>query len=164
MNLKEKFENYTQPVDESGWESIANDPALVRYNRGRLVRRICGYGIPALVVTAVGAGVKVPASAAKQGMVTHAQGIGHASRHCRARDGEHPQQQGRWRLHPSSRPRPASGNRSRQRCFEPDSGNVSCCCNDSRPQECRHPEEQFSRHHATRHTRDRDGSRRGQER
>ena len=30
MNLKEKFENYTQPVDEYGWESIANDPALVR--------------------------------------------------------------------------------------------------------------------------------------
>ena len=53
MNLKEKFENYTLPVDESGWESIANDPALVRYNRGRLIRRICGYGIPALVVTAV---------------------------------------------------------------------------------------------------------------
>ena len=25
MNLKEKFENYTQPVDESGWESIAKD-------------------------------------------------------------------------------------------------------------------------------------------
>lgn len=53
MNLKEKFENYTQPVDESGWESIAKDPALVRYNRGRLIRRICGYGIAGLAVTAV---------------------------------------------------------------------------------------------------------------
>ena len=53
MNLKEKFENYTQPVDESGWESIAKDPAVVRYNRGRLIRRICGYGIAGLAVTAV---------------------------------------------------------------------------------------------------------------
>ena len=53
MNLKEKFENYTQSVDDSGWESIANDPVLVRYNRRRRIRRICGYGISALVVTAV---------------------------------------------------------------------------------------------------------------
>ncbi|MBO7648033.1 MAG: gliding motility-associated C-terminal domain-containing protein [Bacteroidales bacterium] len=52
MKLQEKFENYTRPVDEAGWEAISSDPALVRYNRGRLLRRVCAYGIPALVVTA----------------------------------------------------------------------------------------------------------------
>ena len=52
MKLKDLFEKYTQPVDESGWETISQDPALVRYNRGRRIRRICGYGIPAVVVTA----------------------------------------------------------------------------------------------------------------
>ena len=52
MKLQEKFKNYTRPVDEAGWEAISSDPTLVRYNRGRLVRRVCAYGIPALVVTA----------------------------------------------------------------------------------------------------------------
>lgn len=52
MKLKDQFEKYTQPVDESGWEAISQDPALVKYNRGRALRRICGYSIPAAVVTA----------------------------------------------------------------------------------------------------------------
>ncbi len=52
MKLQEKLKNYTHPVDEAGWEAISSDPALVRYNRGRLVRRVCAYGIPALVATA----------------------------------------------------------------------------------------------------------------
>lgn len=52
MKLQEKIKNYTRPVDEDGWEAISSDPTLVRYNRGRLVRRVCAYGIPALVVTA----------------------------------------------------------------------------------------------------------------
>ena len=51
MKLQEKIKNYTRPVDEDGWEAISSDPTLVRYNRGRLVRRVCAYGIPALVVT-----------------------------------------------------------------------------------------------------------------
>jgi len=50
MNLKEKFENYTQPVDEASWESIVQDPALVKYNRGQRIRRICKFGIPTVVV------------------------------------------------------------------------------------------------------------------
>ncbi len=50
MKLKDIFQNYESPVDEAGWEAIANRPEVVKYNRGRLIRRVCWYAIPAVVV------------------------------------------------------------------------------------------------------------------
>ena len=53
MNLKDIFKEYKSPVDEAGWESIAKDPEVVKYNRRHLARRIVGYSAAALTTVAV---------------------------------------------------------------------------------------------------------------
>ena len=57
-SLKELFDQYSVPVDESGWEAIAHNAAVRKYNRGRKIRRAAFYGaaataVVALVVTAI---------------------------------------------------------------------------------------------------------------
>lgn len=54
MKLKDIYKDYAIPVDELEWEKIANDASVKKYNRIRLLRRICLYGIiPAVVVGVV---------------------------------------------------------------------------------------------------------------
>lgn len=52
-SLKELFEQYSVPVDESGWAAIANDAAVRKHNRSRKVRRAAFYGAAALATVAV---------------------------------------------------------------------------------------------------------------
>lgn len=51
--LGQDLEKFEAPVDEKGWETIANDPAVVRYRRARLLRSAAIYGSAALLVAAV---------------------------------------------------------------------------------------------------------------
>ncbi|MBR4918908.1 MAG: gliding motility-associated C-terminal domain-containing protein [Bacteroidales bacterium] len=51
--LKEQFENYEVPVDEAGWESIIQDKSVVKYNRGRMIRRGAMYGAATLAVASI---------------------------------------------------------------------------------------------------------------
>lgn len=51
--LKEQFENYQVPVDEAGWESIIQDKSVVKYNRGRKIRRGALYGAATLTVASI---------------------------------------------------------------------------------------------------------------
>ena len=53
MNLKDIFKEYKSPVDEAGWESIAKDPEVVKYNRRHSLGRIIGYSAAALTTVAV---------------------------------------------------------------------------------------------------------------
>lgn len=52
-SLKDLFENYSVPVDETGWNAIANNEAVKRYNRGRKLRRTAFYGAAATAVVAI---------------------------------------------------------------------------------------------------------------
>ena len=51
--LKEQFENYQVPVDEAGWESIIQDKSVVKYNRGRKIRRAALYGAATLATVGI---------------------------------------------------------------------------------------------------------------
>lgn len=51
--LKEQFQNYEVPVDEAGWESIIQDASVVKYNRGRKIRRGALYGAATLAVAGI---------------------------------------------------------------------------------------------------------------
>lgn len=51
--LKEQFENYEVPVDEAGWESIIQDKSVVKYNRGRKIRRGALYGAATLATVGI---------------------------------------------------------------------------------------------------------------
>ena len=51
--LKEQFENYQVPVDEAGWKSIIQDKSVVKYNRGRKIRRGALYGAATLTVASI---------------------------------------------------------------------------------------------------------------
>ena len=51
--LKEQFQNYEVPVDEAGWESIIQDTSIVKYNRGRKIRRAVLYGAASLAVAGI---------------------------------------------------------------------------------------------------------------
>lgn len=51
--LKEQFENYQVPVDEAGWEYIIQDKSVVKYNRGRKIRRGALYGAATLTVASI---------------------------------------------------------------------------------------------------------------
>ena len=51
-DLKTQFEQYQSPTDEAGWKSLAQDPTVVKYNKGRLVRRIAGYSLGGLTTVA----------------------------------------------------------------------------------------------------------------
>lgn len=50
--LREQFEQYRIPVDERGWEKIANDPSVRKYNRARAARRAVLYSTATLVAAA----------------------------------------------------------------------------------------------------------------
>ena len=52
-SLKELFEQYSVPVDESGWAAIANDAAVRKHNRSQKVKRAAFYGAAALATVAV---------------------------------------------------------------------------------------------------------------
>ena len=51
-DLKTQFEQYQSPMDEAGWETISQDPTVMKYNKGRLVRRIAGYTLGGLTTIA----------------------------------------------------------------------------------------------------------------
>ena len=51
-SLKDLFENYSVPVDETGWSSIANNEIVKRYNRGRFLRKTVPYFAGTLVAAA----------------------------------------------------------------------------------------------------------------
>lgn len=51
-SLKDLFENYSVPVDETGWSSIANNESVKRYNRGRFLRKTVPYFAGTLVAAA----------------------------------------------------------------------------------------------------------------
>ena len=51
-DLKTQFEQHQSPTDEAGWESVSQDPRVVRYNKGRLVRRIASYSLGGLTTVA----------------------------------------------------------------------------------------------------------------
>lgn len=51
-DLKTQFEQYQSPTDEAGWEAVSQDSKVVRYNKGRLVRRIAGYTLGGLTTAA----------------------------------------------------------------------------------------------------------------
>jgi gliding motility-associated-like protein len=51
-DLKTQFEQYQSPTDEAGWEAVSRDPKVVRYNKGRFVRRIVGYSLGGLTTVA----------------------------------------------------------------------------------------------------------------
>lgn len=51
-DLKTQFEQYQSPTDEAGWEAVSQNPKVVRYNKGRLARRIAGYSLGGLTTVA----------------------------------------------------------------------------------------------------------------
>ena len=51
--LKEQFQNYEVPVDEAGWESIIQDASVVKYNRGRKIRRAALYGTATIATVGI---------------------------------------------------------------------------------------------------------------
>ena len=51
-DLKTQFEQYQSPTDEAGREAVSQDSKVVRYNKGRLVRRIAGYTLGGLTAAA----------------------------------------------------------------------------------------------------------------
>ncbi|MBO4489430.1 MAG: gliding motility-associated C-terminal domain-containing protein [Bacteroidales bacterium] len=56
-DIKKALSEYTVPVDGAEWQQIAADPRLVRFNRGRRIRRIAAYsgaGLAAAALIVVG--------------------------------------------------------------------------------------------------------------
>lgn len=51
-DIKKALSEYTVPVDESEWQQIAADARLVKYNRGRRIRRWATWGGCAMVAIA----------------------------------------------------------------------------------------------------------------
>ena len=51
-DIKKALSEYTVPVDESEWQQIAADARLVKYNRGRRIRRWASWGGCAIVAMA----------------------------------------------------------------------------------------------------------------
>lgn len=51
-DIKSLFESFQKPVSEAGWESIANDSKVVKFNKMRHVRRIATYSIGGFVAAA----------------------------------------------------------------------------------------------------------------
>lgn len=66
MDLQDSVKDYKLPVEESGWEAIAQDSQLVRFNRRKRLQRMCLYGAaPVLVAAAVVAAVLFATSSKK---------------------------------------------------------------------------------------------------
>lgn len=52
MEIQDIVKDYKLPVEESAWEAIAQDKQLLRFNRRKLLQRVCLYGVAPVVVTA----------------------------------------------------------------------------------------------------------------